>query len=65
MTTDYQDQVLIGTRIEEEHRKTYDWLVQCFRDGVHPSSNAFYAHIAMDHVRKDTMYYDKLEKAGL
>ena len=61
----YNEQILLGTKVEEEHRKTYDWLTQCFRDGVSPSFNAFCAHIAMDHVRENDKYYDKLEEAGL
>ena len=65
MATEYESQVLIGTKIEEEHRKTYDWLLQCFRDNVHPSFNAFCYHIATDHVREDPNYYDKLEEAEL
>ena len=61
----YNEQILKGTKIEEEHRKTYDWLVQCFRDGVSPSFNALCAHIAMDHVREKLDYYDRLEEAKL
>lgn len=61
----FNDQVLIGTKIEEEHRKTFDWLLQCFRDSVHPSFNSFCAHIAMDHVREHADYYDRLEQAKL
>ena len=65
MTSSYDNEVLKGTKIEEEHRKTFDWLVQCFRDGVAPSFNALCYHIAMDHVSETKDYYERLEKAGL
>jgi len=54
-----------GTRVEAEHKKTYDWLKQCFHDGVMPNERALYAHIAMDHLDEKVDYYDRLEEAKL
>ena len=61
----YNDQVMKGVEVEREHLKTYEWLVQCFRDGVAPSFNAFCYHIATDHVNEHGDYYTKLEEAKL
>lgn len=65
MSEGYNDQLLIGTEVESEHMKTWEWLAQCMRDDVMPSPHALFCHIAMDHIREKTDYYTKLEKAGL
>jgi hypothetical protein len=65
MATDYEKQALLGTEVEKEHQKTYDWLIQCFRDDVAPSFHAFCYHIATDHLKERSDYYTKLEEAKL
>ena len=62
---DEDDQILIGTGVEQEHEPTYNWLKQCFADGVLPSLHAMCTHIARDHLKEKADYYTELEKAGL
>ncbi len=65
MPSEYEDQILIGTKIEEEHRATYEWLKQCWRDDVMPSAHALFYHIALDHLKERQDYYTILERAHL
>lgn len=61
----YDNKILEGMEVEKEHQKTYEWVKKCFEDNVLISSNAFFAHIAMDHIDEYKDYYTRLKKAGL
>ena len=55
-----------GLKVEREHKKTYEWLVDYINKYKKaPDSNEFFLHIADDHLREDADYYDKLKQLGL
>lgn len=61
-----QDNLKAGIKIEMEHKDTYDWIVQYFKKNqTAPPFYEFCKKIAIDHLREDGLYYEKLKKLNL
>ena len=60
------NKVAIGTKVESEHKGTYNFLEE-YHEKHHklPNPHSLYHHIAMDHVREHPDYYSRLKKARL
>lgn len=55
------NQLVEGTKIEHEHKPTYEFIVKSLADtGKPPSAEDFYKHIAEDHLSDDKIYYTHL-----
>jgi len=59
-------QLLIGQKVEEEHKKTYNFIKRnVMKKGYLPSFKEFSKSIAKDHLKEDKNYYKKLKKLNL
>lgn len=60
------DQLKVGTKIELEHKPTYEWLMKYIMENKEfPSLEDFASHIRDDHLNEHENYYVILVKAGL
>lgn len=58
--------ILIGSKVEEEHKGTYRFIQRTFRQTGHiPSFKQVTRSIARDHLKEDPNYYSKLKRSGL
>jgi hypothetical protein len=51
-----------GTKVELEHRTTYEWFKDLSSKGIPFSLEEFAEHIAMDHLAENPRYYQQLFK---
>jgi len=66
VTEAIEDQLKKGEKVESEHKKTYERIKTHFeRTGEMMPENMFFRHIAKDHLKEHSDYYDRLLKAGL
>lgn len=50
-----------GTKVELEHKPTYEWFKNELIQQRVPSMEEFAKHIAIDHLHESNKYYDYLE----
>jgi sulfur relay (sulfurtransferase) DsrC/TusE family protein len=59
-------QLTIGTKIEREHRATYNFLKKYVAEHrAMPKAKQLYKHIAENHLKEHPNYYTKLKRAKL
>ena len=59
-------QLILGTRIESEHKPTYDFLKSYENKfGKLPPSKLFFRAIAQNHLDEDKNYYKKLRRCKI
>lgn len=55
-----------GIRVEQEHKKTINFIKSYFKKHKSfPPNRKIFASISRDHLKEDARYYQKLQKAKL